>query len=364
MASRLHAAIDAARREKLLLVLLAALAALLAYSPGSVAYSVKVFDATAYLLVVSLIIVSRCMEASGAPAYIADRVLAATRGNPGLSMLLLTAATSLVASVFMNDSAVLIIVPIAVAIGRRCGCGPAAPAVLVGIAANIGSMASPIGNPQNIIIWKTYRLPAAVFTAALLPYAAALYAVLAAYTLIVMRGAKSPGEAPPPVYVDRGVLAVGVSGLVLVLLAGEHGYVSAAAAAALLAAIYLWRRIGVPPDPVLPMVFLLMFIDFNALAAVFPPMHVSGPMLLLYAAAVSQVMSNVPATIYLAGATGDWKALAVGVNIGGVLLATGSLANIIVLRLTGIRWSTMHKYMLPYGSASLALALAMYYAGI
>jgi len=48
---------------------------------------------------------------------------------------------------------------------------------------------------------------------------------------------------------------------------------------------------------------------------------------------LSQIISNVPAAIFLEPFADDWQRLALGVNIGGFGLAIGSMANLIALRL-------------------------------
>jgi len=48
----------------------------------------------------------------------------------------------------------------------------------------------------------------------------------------------------------------------------------------------------------------------------------------------SQIMSNVPASIFMSKFSNDWFAIAYGVNVGGNSFVIGSLANIIALRYT------------------------------
>jgi Na+/H+ antiporter NhaD/arsenite permease-like protein len=78
-------------------------------------------------------------------------------------------------------------------------------------------------------------------------------------------------------------------------------------------------------------------------------------------AVLSQGMSNVPAAIFLASFTEDWRALAWGVNVGGFGLAIGSLANLIALRLGWQRgiWRQFHLWSLPMFGTSLAVGAAL-----
>ena len=64
----------------------------------------------------------------------------------------------------------------------------------------------------------------------------------------------------------------------------------------------------------------------------------------------SQVISNVPATIILSRQCPPDKVLAWAVNVGGFGIITGSLANLIALRLSrepGLAWQ-FHAYSLPF----------------
>jgi len=113
------------------------------------------------------------------------------------------------------------------------------------------------------------------------------------------------------------------------------------------------RRLDWP----LLLVFLLMFVDLR-LVAMMPAIadwlthlgldHAGN--LYLAGAGLSQLISNVPATILLSGHSPDWRALAWGVDMGGFGLAVGSLANLIALRLAGTRGSafTFHAWAAPF----------------
>lgn len=102
--------------------------------------------------------------------------------------------------------------------------------------------------------------------------------------------------------------------------------------------------------------FIVMFIDVHPLVnlPVLDTMmksvtHVSDPALLEIAVRLSQIISNVPATILLLNYLPPCTLLVWAVNIGGFGLLTGSLANIIALRMAGDRriWWQFHLYSLP-----------------
>ena len=84
------------------------------------------------------------------------------------------------------------------------------------------------------------------------------------------------------------------------------------------------------------------------------------------AAGLSQAVSNVPAAVMLARLTppGEWWALALGVNLGGALLVTGSLANLIVVRLSRLGVRAYHRYALPCATVLLLASLYLAHLGL
>ncbi|MEB2835904.1 MAG: hypothetical protein GSR80_001428, partial [Desulfurococcales archaeon] len=126
------------------------------------------------------------------------------------------------------------------------------------------------------------------------------------------------------------------------------------------------RALGAVDAPLLA-VFALLFIEFgeaSRLAASHIPVPATPMEAMLLAAGLSQAVSNVPATVLLAHLVPRrlWIPLAVGANVGGAGLATGSMANLILLRLTRVDTRSYHRYALPYfaallGASALLLAL-------
>jgi Na+/H+ antiporter NhaD/arsenite permease-like protein len=98
-----------------------------------------------------------------------------------------------------------------------------------------------------------------------------------------------------------------------------------------------------------------MFIDLGllaglpAIAALAAEVETGPGGILTAGILLSQLISNVPAAIFLAGFTDDWVALAWGVSVGGFGLAIGSMANLIALRLArepGLWWA-FHRWSIP-----------------
>ena len=104
------------------------------------------------------------------------------------------------------------------------------------------------------------------------------------------------------------------------------------------------------------LVFVLMFVDLRLVGDLswvreaLGRTHLGQPVVLYgVGALLSQLMSNVPATILLSQYSSDWQSLAWGVDVGGFGLVIGSMASLIALRLGRQRgaFRAFHAWSLP-----------------
>ena len=263
----------------------------------------------------------------------------------------------------MNDTAILVYAPMAASLSRLCGYPLAALVTYVTIAANVGSALTPFGNPQNLIIWTHYDPSMGEFILAMAPFTAAGLAILA------VPAARLPGRAVgrmPPIRLDKRLAAASLAAIAagLALIEVGHPLLALLLALALVGAGRPRALLAV--DYVVIGILGLMLLDFRSLAIILAPYMpklsggVAGVML---AAALSQGVSNVPATALLLGTGIGWRSLAIGTNLGGVWLVTGSLANILAIRLTGISVKELHRHQLPYAAVLTAITATLLWAG-
>ena len=243
-----------------------------------------------------------------------------------------------------NDVALLTFVPFTLLLLDRIGCGGAMIPMLVlqTMAANLGSMATPVGNPQNLFLYASYSLTAGEFFAVTLPLTVVSLVCLAAAALPVF-----PRELPelrleeerlqePQKLAVYGVL------FVLCLLTVFHVlHYGVMTAAVLIAIAVVEPKLLRGLDIALLATFVCFFVVSGNLGRVEAVRAFLQELLnrstLLTAVGTSQIISNVPAAVLLSGFTDQWRPLLEGVNIGGLGTPIASLASLITLKLY-LRW--------------------------
>lgn len=288
-----------------------------------------------------LLILTKGIELSGILQRTASRLLAQVRDMRRLALLLVTFSAGLSALV-TNDVSLFLLVPLTLAIGRLSNLPVMRAVVLEALAVNAGSTLSPIGNPQNLLLWQYGQLPFLAFTRAMLPAFATMFVLVVALTLLWMPRGRVQLHAEDvgghPVSIAQAVLSVGA--LASMVLMMEHGHAVLGAVLLLVPFALLERTTLIHVDWLLLATFAAIFLGLGHFAELGPVQHaldglnLDNPLTLYVSGIVaSQLISNVPATVLLLRHAPDAAALAVAVNVGGFGLAIGSLANLIALRL-------------------------------
>jgi len=273
--------------------------------------------------------------------------------------LLLVAATALLSMVLTNDVSLFLIVPLTLAIGGISNLPVLRMVVLEALAVNAGSTLSPIGNPQNLLLWQHSQLPFLHFVLAMLPAATVMFVLLAAFIWLWLprdRVSLTPDKIDGQLTSIRlGVGSVlALAGMVLLM---EYHRAPLGAGLLLVLFALLARSSLARIDWLLLLTFAAIFLglghgtELPLVRHALDRLDFNQP-LTLYASGIvaSQLISNVPATVLLLDRTPDAIALAVAVNVGGFGVAIGSLANLIALRLAkqphGLR--LLHLVSIPF----------------
>lgn len=119
--------------------------------------------------------------------------------NRRMLMLLLVYACFFLSMLVTNDVALIIMVPFAIGVLVKSGNRDKLIFVVViqTIAANLGSMLTPIGNPQNVYLYQFYEMNLSRFFGAVLPYALASF-VLILIVVLLQKGGEEVVEISEP----------------------------------------------------------------------------------------------------------------------------------------------------------------------
>ncbi len=305
--------------------------------PPDAAYLGYIDLRTLALLYCLMLVVAGLREA-GAFTRLAHVLCKRARTARGMGMLLV-AMTFFSSMLITNDVALLTFVPFAVVLLGMTGRGQdlILTVVLQTVAANLGSMLTPVGNPQNLYLYSRYGFGAADFFRVTAPIWALSLALTLALCLLLPRAALHVelGEEPE---IERRKLWLYLALFVVCLLA-VFRVLPWQAMLAIVAAVLLVfdRRMLRSADFMLLLTFVAFFVFAGNLARLEMVDRLLRELLngREYATALlaSQVISNVPAALLLSGFTDNARALLLGVNIGGLGTPIASLASLISLRL-------------------------------
>ncbi|QJE73283.1 anion transporter [Aerophototrophica crusticola] len=336
------------------IALLGAIALLLAGVMDDRALVAAVDFPTLFILL-GLMVLSAQFELAGFYGWCADRVARARRSPEALLGLVVLTGGAL-SAVLANDVVVFAMTPLLCAGLAARGLDPRPYLIALAGAANAGSAATLIGNPQNILIGQVGGLGFWPFLAACgVPALLALGCVYVTVARVWRGRLVCPGGAGAPVAVpelDRWQLGKGALGTLALLalfatpLPHEQGVLAVAACMLVSRKLGSRRMLGLV-DWHLLLLFASLFVVTRALADTGLPGQVVGDMaaagLPLERLAVlaplsllaSNSIGNVPAVALLMQvwpdpSDGALYALAVLSTLAGNLLLTGSMANLIV----------------------------------
>ena len=346
----------------LTVALVAALASFLLVPPG--AHTLAGIDTTTLLMLFALMTIVAGFRHMGAFDKLAAAVTSRIRTLRGLAMVLMTGCF-LLAMVATNDVALITLVPFTLLLMQGADMKHLTLAVVLEtIAANLGSMVTPIGNPQNLYLYSSGQLSAMEFPALTWPYAALAYALLLVCCLLIpgapVRQAAGAAEALP-----ARKLALYAALTVLALLSLAKVIPAwLLAAAVLVLTIVLDRPVLRQVDYTLLATFVCFFVFVASVKAYAPisawleSLMAGSP--LLTSLLASQVISNVPACLLLSPFTQDASALMLGVNLGGLGTLVASLASLISFRLYGAAEGAKRgQFMLVFTALNVVFLVAL-----
>ena len=243
-----------------------------------------------------------------------------------------------------NDVALIVFVPFTLALLSDMGCRKNIIPIVVlqTVAANLGSMATPVGNPQNLYLYAAYSLNAGDFFSVVLPLTAVSLIALTLASIPVLPKALPRQELQEEkISSIRDLVLYGILfGLCLLTVFRVVPY-PVTTAVVVLALLILNKKLLGEIDFMLLLTFVCFFVVSENLGRVEAIrtflQSLLGKNTLLTAVGASQVISNVPAAVLLSSFTENWQVLLSGVNIGGLGTPIASLASLITIKFY-MRW--------------------------
>jgi Na+/H+ antiporter NhaD/arsenite permease-like protein len=321
--------------------------------------AVASIDFPTILLLYALMIVSAQLRLGGFYTRTAQ-AMAALCGRPRLFLLAGMLVSAVMSAILANDIICLAFTPVLAMTLLKARLNPLPFLLGLAVASNIGSAATIIGNPQNLLIGQVGRLEFGAFLAWCAP--PALVAFVGAYLILLWRYAgqwqldpTAEPDAPPPIWPafnpwqSAKGLAVVVVLMALFFTAIPRELTAMAAAGVLLCSRKMKARHMVElVDWHLLTLFCALFIVIEGIALAGLPEKMVGllagsgvdiqqPLILTVVSTVlSNIVSNVPAVMLLvrfldAAQPEQWYVLALSSTFAGNLITIGSIANLIVI---------------------------------
>ncbi len=325
------------------------------------AYQALNFDTIVLLL--GMMIVVAYLQVSGFFDLVAFRLVKNVRTGYGL-LLTVILASGILAAFFVNDTICIMMTPFILLVTTRSNVDPKPYLIALASSANIGSVATLVGNPQNMLIGSFSHWPYLKFLLAMLPVAAVGLAI-EYFTLKMFFREQLRRDLDPPTLVDRQkvdrpllIKSIIVSAVVIAGFAAGVRLSFMAILGAALLVLVAGRR----PDEIFSKVnwsLLLFFASLfvvvdginkvglienahNLLSGYFSVSTPTQVSTFSFASLIlSNVVSNVPYVMvvkhWIASFNSPmlmWLVLAMSSTLAGNLTVAGSVANMIVLELS------------------------------
>ena len=245
-----------------------------------------------------------------------------------------------------NDVSLLIFVPLTIVLFRGAGKEQYILPVISmeNIAAIRGSLLTPFGSPQNLFLYGQAKVSIWRFMLHMFPLCLMSSVILVGFVFFLYR--RDPGEKTEisderddvPRKLDfKRILYLVLFTLVLIVIVTRTGFWWAALAVVILAVAVFDRRLFLRVDYVLLATFLCFFVFSSSIAS---NPHIAGFLgrtvagrEYWWAIGLSQLISNVPATIVLFPFTKNFAGLIYGADTAGLCSLIGSLASVINYRI-------------------------------
>lgn len=267
-------------------------------------------------------------------AILASRIILIA-GNSRTAAVTLVFITFFGSMLIANDMALITFLPLGYYVFSTSGDRKEVAAVFIlqNIAANLGGMLTPFGNPQNLYLYAKYAIPTGEFMKIMAaPFAVALFMIIVCCFLIPKHSMKIIDTGDTKLPKDRTVIYIVLFAITILMVFRLIPYILTILIV-LAALLILDRKAIKMVDYALLFTFVCFFIFAGNMGRIEVVKRFFSYLLNLNPLITSvfscQVISNVPSAILLSQFTENYTPLLLGVNIGGAGTLIASLASLI-----------------------------------
>ena len=281
--------------------------------------------------------------------------------NARMCVMALLYITFIGSMLIANDMALLTFLPLGYLVLESTGERKymAKTFILQNIAANLGGMLTPFGNPQNLYLYSKFSIPDGEFLRIMAPSFLLSIALITLCCILFIKAEPlaiaEEKISLPPLRTTIYLLLFALSIIIVFRLIPY--YIGLIVVPVVL--LFLDRRALAKVDYPLLLTFVFFFIFAGNMARIGSVRTFFSTLLqkntLIFSALSCQFISNVPSAILLSQFTENYRELLIGVNIGGTGTIIASLASLITFReFTKRQPQAIGKYLLEFSAFNFA----------
>jgi Na+/H+ antiporter NhaD/arsenite permease-like protein len=255
-----------------------------------------------------------------------------------MSVLALTYITFIGSMLIANDMALLTFLPLGYLVLTTTGKQKymAFTFIMQNIAANLGGMLTPFGNPQNLYLYTKFNIPTGEFMSIMaFPFAVSIALITLCCFIFVKPESLTLQDEKIKLNPLKTVIYLLLFALSIIIVFRVIPYWVGLIVIPIALLIMDRKALQMVDYPLL-LTFVFFFIFAGNMSRIEGVRNLFSALLekstLLFSVISCQCISNVPSAILLSQFTGDYKHLLLGVNIGGVGTLIASLASLITFR--------------------------------
>lgn len=257
--------------------------------------------------------------------------------NARMAILALVYITFIGSMLIANDMALLTFLPLGYFVLTTTGKEKymAFTCIMQNIAANLGGMLTPFGNPQNLYLYTKFEIPVGEFMAIMAPPFVISVVIITVCCLFVKPESLEISDEKIVLCPWRTVVYLLLFALSIAIVFRGISYIIGLVVIPLVL-LFVDRKALKSVDYPLLLTFVFFFVFSGNMARIEAVREIFSFLLdkstLIFSILSCQVISNVPSAILLSQFTENYRDLLLGVNIGGAGTLIASLASLITFR--------------------------------